>query len=370
MKCMLVFCLLLPFSGAIFAAPPSSAPAQPGNDAVLQQQMAALQTRMSDLASRMAALSVRMGDEANASALHYLADSKRGMLGMAVSPGAAGLRVEAVTPGGPAERAGVKAGDVITAINGNAVGPHNGASADTLRQAQAGKPIALRVDRNGKTRELRVTPERLQATDWEDIARQAELAANEATARVRSPEFQRQIQQSIDDAMKSADVARMSAEAAREAAIQAGGREHAWIIGMSPWWGLNLAPLNPGLGHYFGTDRGVLVLSRSDKQFPGLEAGDVITAIGGKPVAQPEDVLRALRNAPADSRVRMALRRHGQEVSLAMRVPPRWNFLPPPPPLPPMPPEPAKPAVPAPPPPPKVAAPLPPAPPPPPSRAF
>ncbi|MCB1576055.1 MAG: hypothetical protein KDI81_01585, partial [Xanthomonadales bacterium] len=32
---------------------------------------------------------------------------------------------------------------------------------------------------------------------------------------------------------------------------------------LMPWWGLNLASLNPDLGRYFGTDSGVLVLSAS-----------------------------------------------------------------------------------------------------------
>lgn len=352
MKRALAFFLLLPFAGAVLAAPPSSAPAQAETDAALQQQMAALQTRMGELATRMAALSARIGDDANASALHYLADSKRGMLGMAVSPGASGLRVDAVTPGGPAERAGLKAGDTINTVNGKPVGTHGNASPNVLWRAETGKSIALGVDRDGKPREVRVTPERLQAADWQDIARQAELAANEATARVRSPEFQRQIQQSIDDAMKNA-------AAAREAAIQAGGREHQWIISMSPWFGLNLAPLNSGLGSYFGTDRGVLVLSRSDKQFPGLQPGDVITDVGGGSVTQPEDVLRALRRAPTDSHVRLALRRHGKPVTLAMKVPPQWGMPPPPPP-----PAPTVPPPPAPPPPPSITAPpVPPAPP-------
>lgn len=351
MKRTLAFFLLLPFSGAVFATPPSSASTQAETDAALQQQMAALQTRMSELATRMAALSARIGDDANASALHYLADSKRGMLGMAVSPAASGLRVDAVTPGGPAERAGLKAGDTIDTVDGKPVGTHGDASPNALWQAETGKPIALGVDRDGKRREVRITPERLQAADWQDIARQAELAANEATARVRSPEFQRQIRQSIDDAMKNA-------AAAREAAIQAGGRGHQWIIGMSPWWGLNLAPLNPELGRYFGTDRGVLVLSRSDTQFPGLRPGDVITDVGGESVAQPEDVLRALRRARTDSRVRLALRRHGKPVALAMKVPPRWGAPPPPPPAPTVPPPPAPPS------PPPIAAPsIPPVPP-------
>jgi hypothetical protein len=82
----------------------------------------------------------------------------------------------------------------------------------------------------------------------------------------------------------------------------------------------------------------------------------VITGIGGKPVAQPEDVQRALRGATGEQQVRMAVRRHGKTLALNMKVPPRWNLLPPPPPAPPPPPVPPKA--------PKVAAP--PAPPPPP----
>jgi len=33
-----------------------------------------------------------------------------------------GARIEAVTPGGPADKAGLKAGDVITRFNGTALG--------------------------------------------------------------------------------------------------------------------------------------------------------------------------------------------------------------------------------------------------------
>ena len=392
MKRTLVFCLMLPglllCSGALFAAPPGSAPADDSAHSIQQradqQKMAALQARMNALANRMAALSAKMGDEANASTLHYFADSKRGMLGVAISPEDNGLRVSAVTPSGPAERAGLRAGDVITAVNGKRVRSFDAASETALRTTQVGKSIRLGVERGGKTLHVDVTPERMQAADWQATVRAAELAANQAvasvqspefrerlrqsiddaTASVQSPEFQKHLQQSIDDAMKSASaaidsgaIARESASAAREAAIQAGEQSHRWALFMSPWWGLNLAPLNADLGLYFGTDKGVLVLSRNDKQFPELQPGDVITDIGGKSVAQHEDVQRALRGAADDQHVRIAVRRHGKVLALAMKVPPRWNLLPPPPP-------PAPPTPPTPPKAPKVAAP--PAPPPPP----
>jgi S1-C subfamily serine protease len=364
MQRTLAFCLLLPFAGAAFAAPPAAPDSAQtaANEAADQQRMAALQTRMNALAGQMAALSTKLGDQANASALHYLADSRRGMFGMAVMNTDKGLRVNAVTPGGPAERAGVKTGDTITRIDGKPVGTHGGASGSALWHAEAGKTIALGVDRGGKVHELHVIPERLQASDWQAIARQAELAADQTTAQVRSPEFQKQIQQSIEDAMQGAEAAREGAVAAREAAGRA--RERAWIaLRSTPWFGLNLAPLNPGLGRYFGTDRGALVLSRDDQQFPELQPGDVITAVGGQSIARPEDATRALREAGKDKSVVVALRRHGKPVTLEMKVPTHWDVLPLPPPPPPVLPIPSTPSVtpPAPPPPPA----MPPTPPPP-----
>jgi membrane-associated protease RseP (regulator of RpoE activity) len=372
MKRTLALCLMLPglslCAGALPAATPASTSSAAESDHALQQQavqqqMAALQARMNALASRMAALSAKLGDEANASTLHYFADSKRGMLGIAASAENRGLHVNAVTPGGPAERAGLKAGDTITAVGGKPVGTFDASSERALRSAEAGKHVRLKVTRDGKTLHVDVTPERMQPGDWQATVRAAERAAEQATASVQSPEFQRSIQQSvqqsIDEAMKSASAAldraaiardsataaREGAAAAREAAVEA--REHArqWVLFTSPWWGLNLTPLNPDLGRYFGTDKGVLVLSRSDEQFPELQPGDVITGIGGKPVAQPEDVQRALRGATGEQQVRIAVRRHGKTLALNMKVPPRWNLLPPPPPpAPPPPPVPPKPS--------------------------
>lgn len=388
MQRTLAFCILSALSGALIAAPPpaSTNTTATETDAAIQQQMAALQARMNALASRMAALSTRLGDQANASVLHYLADGRRGMFGMAVIGSDTGMRVNAVTPGGPAERAGIKVGDVITAINGKPLSFDAASWLVDTSGLPPGKPARLDLLRGGKSRRIDVTPERLQSGDWQEVARAAQQAAEEATASVRSPEFQRQIQQSVDEAMKSAaaalkdaGVARETAKAAREgaaaaragaleardAAIRAGHDRHAWIISMSPWWGLNLAPLNADLGRYFGTNAGVLVLSRNDQQFPELQPGDVLTEVNGKAVTQPEDVQRALRSVDADQRVPVSVRRHGKQLTLAMKVPPRWNVMPPPPPLPPVPPVPPQPALPiARPPPAPLTPPAPPAPPP------
>ena len=68
------------------------------------------------------------------------------------------------------------------------------------------------------------------------------------------------------------------------------------------WNGLNLAAVDAQLGRYFGTSEGVLVLS-TGKDLDGLQAGDVIRKIGGKPVTHPREAMDALRAQPADAKV-------------------------------------------------------------------
>jgi C-terminal processing protease CtpA/Prc len=322
--------------------------AEAAREAADAQKLADLQAHMNDLAQRMAELSARIGDQANASALRYLADSKSGMLGIAVDPDDDGIHVQAVTPDGPAERAGLKAGDVITAINGKRLSSNDASLLTGLSDLPPGKPVRLTVLRDGKTLHVRATPERFQPGDWQATVRAAQRAARQATTQVRSPEFRERIQKQIDEAMKEAS-------RATTAAMQA-GNAGAWPV-MAPWWGLNLAPLNPDLGRYFGTDRGALVLSRDAKRYPELQPGDVITRVGNRAVERPQDAMRAFREASTDQPVAVTVRRHDKTLKLVFKSPPRWLALPPPPPAPPAPPAPVSPKAPAAPPPPAVPPP-------------
>src|SRR5436189_2113093 len=71
----------------------------------------------------------------------------RGRIGVIVDPHAdatgdkVGARIEGITPGGPAEKAGLKAGDVITRFNGTALG--GAASEDDERSGPGLKLIDL-----------------------------------------------------------------------------------------------------------------------------------------------------------------------------------------------------------------------------------
>jgi S1-C subfamily serine protease len=81
---------------------------------------------------------------------------RRGQLGIVVQKDARGVLVGQVQPGGPADRAGIKKGDIITAFNGVGVNDPN-----TLRNQIAGTPpgteVTLTILRDGQQQQVRAT---------------------------------------------------------------------------------------------------------------------------------------------------------------------------------------------------------------------
>lgn len=90
--------------------------------------------------------------------------------------------------------------------------------------------------------------------------------------------------------------------------------------GMYAVAGAEFEPINEGLGHYFGTDQGLLVL-RVTPETPaaraGLEAGDVVVRAGGRAV----NTVGALRQALArrDANVPVEVLRRGKTVRIELK---------------------------------------------------
>ena len=300
-----------------------------------QRQLEQMRGQMRELSRKMADLSIKLGDVGPRTyAFRYLGDPDRGMIGVVLSPGKDGLRVDAVTPGGPADKAGVHAGDVLTAIDGKKLAGED--AGDALHDLKIGQGVKLAILHDGKSREVALKAERREPFVFSDAFGKGGLLP---------PDFDHQIQVKVHDAMRHAN----------------GGMHELHL--MTPWWGLNLATLNPDLGGYFGTDKGVLVIAADNDSLPGIKAGDVITNIAGETVNRPEDALRALRDQESGKDVAIKLLRDRKTLALNMKAP-AFNSIfdmrmPPPPPAPPALPAPA--AVPAPPAP--AAPPTPPTPP-------
>jgi membrane-associated protease RseP (regulator of RpoE activity) len=85
-------------------------------------------------------------------------------------------------------------------------------------------------------------------------------------------------------------------------------------------YGLELVELNAGLGQYFGTEQGTLVVNVSEGSELGLQPGDVILRIGDRPADTPDRVLRILGSYGADEDIPIHVRRNGREVSVMGRL--------------------------------------------------
>jgi hypothetical protein len=85
--------------------------------------------------------------------------------------------------------------------------------------------------------------------------------------------------------------------------------------------GLRLAEINDGLGEYFKTDRGVLVLKAKDDNELQLESGDVILQVGDTEVNSPAEFMRALRGFEPGDELVMDIKRNRKNRTLKTLMP-------------------------------------------------
>ncbi|NII12046.1 PDZ domain-containing protein [Oleiagrimonas sp. C23AA] len=303
-------------------ASPSHGHAAQADSAATRKELEQMQAKMGQLAARMATLSSRLAeDDPRLKALEQLTDPQHGLLGVVLRPSAKGARIIAVTPDGPADKAGLVSGDVIMAVDGHALPAamppnpqdreHQQAPRDRhhpwpmpphrlLGSLKPGQAVTLTVLHDGKTRQLTLKPVAGSGPDWPHMLG---MLGHLPHRFGHMPDF----------------------------------------AGM-PWWGLHLAPLDGELGSYFGTHKGALVLSSDAHRYPGLHSGDVIIAIDGHAVGDPPSAMRALMHAGVDRQpgtkhgkgntVSITVRRHNQQHTLSLKVPDMDHRLPPPPPSP------------------------------------
>lgn len=79
-----------------------------------------------------------------------------GYLGVSLAIEADNARIEAVSPGSAAEKAGLKANDVVLAVGKQAIKDSN-ALIDTLQRHKAGEVVMLKIQREDKELDLKVT---------------------------------------------------------------------------------------------------------------------------------------------------------------------------------------------------------------------
>ncbi len=206
---------------------------------------------------------------------------QRGLLGVTVqgitSDLAAGLGlnkaegalVSGVTPGGAAEKAGIKRGDVITGYQGRPVVDTN-SFRNEIAATKPGTTIALQVLRDGRSSEVKAT-----------------LAENTARGNARG---------------------------------EGEDREGA----ASGKYGLTVEPVTPDIARQLNLDRdtrGVVITDvdpAGAAASAGLREGDVIQQVNGKPVGSAEEVRSAL-NASGDKPAVLLIARGNNTIFVPLR---------------------------------------------------
>jgi predicted metalloprotease with PDZ domain len=223
------------------------------DEAQLEQQLEAARKELDAAAHQVAELTAQLSRPVIKGFVDMDMDGGHGraIIGVQLeaTPGGQGARVREVSPGGPAAEAGLRAGDVIVAVNGTEVKGENPAR-QVMRLMRPVKPdskVSLRVLRDGAARDFTI------------VARQSPnyFFAN-------FPPFTPQ--------------------------LVSGPRGPLLVQG--PLTDMELASLTPQLGRYFGSDKGVLVVRAPAGGALKLEDGDVILAIDGR---QPESGSHATR---------------------------------------------------------------------------
>ena len=242
---------------------------------------------------------VRVENRGEGGPFTYMVGENRGRIGVIVDTKAdasgdkVGARVDGITPGGPAEKAGLKVGDVITRFNGTALG--GAASEEDERSGPGMKLIdlahALDPGDTVQVEYRRGSDNRKATIVAEDLSNGFDMGDMSQFNRMRDL-FPKEPRGDIE-----------------------------WSVFGSPWGGIELVKLNPDLGDYFGTREGVLVVRAPEDSSLALKGGDVILAIGGRKPTSPEQAMRILRSYDTGEAVTLDVLRKQKRVNVTWKVP-------------------------------------------------
>jgi predicted metalloprotease with PDZ domain len=270
--------------------PPAPAPLPPlppaevghppeARDAELEAQLEAARQKLQAAAREVADLSSEINRPFLQRFSGFNGSFGRAIIGVQLDPagGKEGARVLEVSPGGPAAEAGIRAGDVIVAVNGTEVKGEN-ASREIVKIIRDVKPdskLNVRVVRDVKTLNFTV------------IARPG-MAAMAAAGAIPLPP------------MPALDPL---------------------FFTQGHLSDMELATLTPQLGKYFGTEKGVLVVRAPADGILKLEDGDVIVSIDGREPKSGSHATRILGSYQPGEKIKLRIVRQHKDVDLETTVP-------------------------------------------------
>lgn len=246
--------------------------------------------RLEEAAAEVAALSSEMAAKAMESIGSAIAvGPRRSIIGVQLeaAENGTGAKVRDVSPGGAAEAAGVHVGDVIVAVNGKPVKQGSREVARLLRAIEPDTSVELRVMRDGKPKDIKVTARRFDSRTF------AFRPGPDADG----------------DFDFDFDPSNLPFGPFGSSAISGG-------LG-----GMELTALTPQLARYFGTDKGLLVVRAPKSDVYKLQDGDVILNIDGRVPTSGSQVTRILRSYQGGEKLTLHIMRERKALDLQITLP-------------------------------------------------
>jgi S1-C subfamily serine protease len=214
---------------------------------------------------------------------------------LAVGGPVKGLEIMGVTPGGAAAESGLRAGDVITSINGESLAGDNGKQSagkllDFMQGVEEGDELEIEYLRNGKDYTVALTPRPIERD-------------------VFAFQFD-------DKDLTSPDV-----EVHLAPGVRGQDHEFVWIGHDGGFGDMEMVKLTDRLGTYFGTDEGLLVVRAPSNKELKLEDGDVILNIDGRKPGSVSHAVRILGSYQGGEELKIEIMRDKRKRSVDITVP-------------------------------------------------
>jgi type II secretory pathway component PulC len=206
-------------------------------------------------------------------------------IGPVGGPGRDGVRVQGVTPESAADAAGIRSGDILMSIDG-------------LKLDWAG-------DTDPQAKLLAKLAEIEPGTRFQvEHRRSDEVLTADVEARERATTFDFDFD--FEELQRS---------------LPPGAQTFIERFVADRWGDMELVELTPGLGEYFKTEEGVLVVRAPTDATLGLEDGDVILDIAGRKPADARHVVRILRSYEPGEQLVLNVMRQGRKKQLEANIP-------------------------------------------------
>ncbi len=275
----------------------------------LEARLEEKRARLRELAEEMGELSVQLSEgPINRLVERIRIEHDRAFLGVSIEArnDETGVRVQGVTPDGPAEQAGIEAGDVIVAIGGADLSDVESSEAvsrlmEVLHDVEAGDAVSVTVERDGRRRDFDVVTETM-----------ADHASAFAFSTHPDMDFDFRFDTDVSDFVDVEEFENLGATI---------GENFSFIWHSGPWSDMELVELTPELGAYFGVDEGLLVVRAPSDNELGLVDGDVIVELNDEPVSTPRAFTRSLGRSKAGDRVALDIVRQRGAMTLEAQVP-------------------------------------------------